>query len=454
MGNGISLPRPVKDILNALGTLGFRAYAVGGCVRDSLLGKPPQDWDVCTDARPEQVKACFSKFPVLETGLSHGTVTLLLDHVPYEITTFRTESGYSDSRHPDRVTCVDSLREDLSRRDFTVNAMAYHPAEGIHDPFGGRTDLKAGRIRCVGEPGLRFQEDALRLLRAVRFASAYGFSVEPDTARAIHENRLRLRNISPERINVELQKLLCGPGAGKMLREYADLIGVFLPELTPMVGFEQHNIHHIYDVWEHTLHGVDAVEPLPVLRLAMLFHDSGKPACYTMDEKGVGHFYGHPKVSFAIAEKALARLRFDHETIREVTELVRHHDAPVTAEEKSLRRWLNRLGEQGVRRLLKIKRADAIAQALFCREERLPMLDQAEEILEQVLQKEQCFSLKDLAITGKDLLTLGLPQGPMVGAALKALLDKVIDGELPNDRERLLHAASAWMKSKNSPHGR
>ncbi len=441
----LSLPPAVRTILEKLNVGGYEAYAVGGCVRDSLLGLTPKDWDICTSALPEQVKACFPDVPVADTGLKHGTVTLVWDGEPFEITTFRTDGEYKDHRHPQKVAFVRSLREDLARRDFTINAMAYHPKTGLADSFGGQEDLRQKRIRCVGEPDRRFKEDALRLLRAVRFAAVYGFSVEPVTADGIRQNRQLLESISAERILVEFTKLICGQYAEAVLREYAGLIQVFLPEIRPMMGFDQKTPYHCYDVWEHTLHAVGAAVPDKIVRLAVLFHDMGKPRCFLEDESGRGHFYGHAAVSEEIAAAVMTRLRFDNASRDRIRALVKEHDTPIGAQEKSVRRWLNRLGEEGLRQLIAVKEADTRAHAPAYVPERLEALKQVRRCLEEVLQKESCFQLRDLAVKGGDLLQLGFVPGKELGAALQALLDGVLDGRCPNDREALLKEAKRLM---------
>lgn len=297
----MTIPQDALTILQRLNDAGEEAYVVGGCVRDALLGVTPKDWDICTSARPEEMQRIFSGMHVVETGLKHGTLTVVLHHTPYEVTTFRVDGAYTDHRHPDGVTFVTDVTMDLARRDFTVNAMAYHPVRGLVDAFGGREDLARRLIRCVGRPEARFEEDALRILRALRFASVYDFDIDPETASAIHALYPTMAQVAAERIRVELSKLLCGKGVGRILRDYSDVITFLLPELAPSVGFEQHTPYHRFDVWEHTVRAVEAVAPTEALRLTMLLHDSGKPACFTMDAQGVGHAYGHQKRSTELA---------------------------------------------------------------------------------------------------------------------------------------------------------
>ncbi|HIW73956.1 MAG TPA: HD domain-containing protein [Firmicutes bacterium] len=429
-----------ERVIARLEAQGYDACAVGGCVRDALLGRRPHDWDIGTSARPEETLRCFADCMVLETGIRHGTVTVVLEGEPIEVTTYRTETGYADGRHPDRVAFVRRLEDDLARRDFTINAMAWHPARGLTDRFGGREDLAAGRIRCVGDPARRFREDALRILRGLRFAAVCGFTVEPQTARAMREEQGGLRSVAAERVNAELSRLLTGSDAARVLREFADLLAGVLPEIAPMRGFAQNNPHHCWDVWEHTLHALQVSAPDSAVRWTLLFHDSGKPPTYREDEKGIGHFPGHPAVSERLADQAMRRLKFDTGTRERIDRLVKLHDIPAENDPRFVRRWLNRLGEGDFRRLLEVKRADTLAQAPAYRPPRLAMLDGLEATLESVLQQQDCFRLKDLAVNGRDLLAAGLPEGPAVGRTLRFLLDGVIDGRLPNKKEALLAA--------------
>ena len=434
----IALPEAAAWILSRLNERGHRAYAVGGCVRDSLLGLLPKDWDICTSATPEEMQAAFRGCHVVETGLKHGTLTVVLNHVPYEVTTFRVDGAYTDHRHPDSVTFVTDVREDLARRDFTINAMAYHPTEGLVDAFGGQEDLRAGVIRCVGEAECRFDEDALRMLRALRFASVYGLRIEERTAQAIHARRSDLSGVAAERIRAELSRLLCGQGAGRMLREYHDVITGVLPWLAPMVGFDQRTPYHRYDVWEHTLHAVDAVPPTEVLRLTMLLHDSGKPESFTLDGQGVGHAYGHQARSAAIAEKVLAYLKVDNATRDRVLLLVAHHDMPLSAEATLLTRRLNQLGEEALRQLIEVQRADALGKGTQPPEEIEARTAALREALDALLAQKPCFTLKQLNIRGNDLPGAGVPAGKAVGQCLQRLLEDVMAGNVPNEREALL----------------
>ena len=428
------LPENVKKILSRLEEAGYEAYCVGGAVRDILLGRTPGDWDVASNAPPEAVLSLFAP-DALPTGLKHGTVTAG-GGKGVEVTTFRRDGVYLDNRHPDHVEFTGSLKEDLARRDFTVNAIAMDLRGKIVDPFEGRTDLKKGILRAVGEPEKRFEEDALRILRGLRFASKLGFEMESGTADALRRRAPLLKHIASERIQTELTGILCGEYAAETLLAYPDVLGVFMPEILPCVGFAQHSVYHCYDVWEHTACAVAAVEPLPVLRYAMLLHDLGKPGTFSLDAEGRGHFHGHWRRSVELAEAILNRLRMDSRSKKMILTLVERHDCPLTLTEKSVRRNLSRYGEEAVRLLLKVKRADNLAQAADYRD-RQTLIDQWEDLLETVLASGACFSLRQLAVKGGDLTALGL-RGSAVGRALNELLEAVINEKLPNERGILL----------------
>ena len=432
------IPPWAAEVLAALEAAGFEAWCVGGCVRDSLLGRTPQDWDVATAAQPERVMELFDG-RAAPTGLVHGTVTVKTGGGPVEVTTFRRDGTYRDHRRPQTVTFTESLEEDLRRRDFTVNAMALDLRGNLADPLGGRADLEARVLRCVGEPDRRFREDALRILRGVRFAAALGFSMEPETDRSLRTGRALLREIAPERIWTELKGLLTAPGAAEALRAWPEVIGVFWPEILDMVGFPQRNRHHCYDVWEHTLHALAEVPPELELRLTMLLHDIGKPGCCTLDEAGCGHFRGHPVRSAAMAEEMLRRLRADNATRATVVRLVLWHDRAIERTRSGVALALRELGETDLRRLLRVKRADNLAQAPAYRAMQ-GEIDRAEELLDRLLSEGACVSLDQLAVRGRDLLALGF-SGPAVGKTLEELLDQVIRERIPNEREPLLEYA-------------
>lgn len=428
------MPENVREILERLEQAGYEAWCVGGAVRDALLGQEPEDWDVTTGAPPEAVLDLFAP-NALPTGLRHGTVTVGGGR-GVEVTTFRRDGEYLDNRRPDHVEFTRSLTEDLSRRDFTVNAIAVNLRGELADPFGGQEDLARRVLRAVGQPEKRFREDALRILRALRFSARLGFVIEPDTAAAIRRCAPLLENIAPERVRTELTGMLCGEHVLEVLLGYPEALGVVLPEILPCVGFDQHSVYHCYDVWEHTARAVAAVKPQPVLRYAMLLHDVGKPETFSMDEEGRGHFYGHWRRSVPLAQAALERLRVDNRSKQTILTLVERHDCELPLSERSVRRNLARYGEETLRLLLEVKRADNLAQAEAYRD-RQTLIRQWEDLLELVLAQGACFSLKQLAVKGGDLTDLGL-RGPAVGRALETLLELVIDEKLPNERGMLL----------------
>ena len=442
----ICLPADVAALLAMLRDAGFPAYTVGGCVRDALLGITPHDWDICTSALPEQMQQVFKDLHTVETGLKHGTLTVVVNHIPYEITTFRVDGEYTDHRHPDSVSFVDNIAEDLSRRDFTVNAMAWSPSSGLVDLFGGREDLAAGIIRCVGDPALRFDEDALRVLRALRFASVYDFSIDPATDAAARKLAPSLHGVAGERIREELMKLLCGKGVGRILRAYPDVLSEIIPEIRPMVGYDQQNHHHSYDLWEHTVRAVENVPAEADFRLAMLLHDTGKPRVRTTDEHGEGHYRGHQAVSAEIAERAADALRLDNATRDRVILMVRYHDIPLRTEtgeinldRSFLLRKLNRFGEKDLRALIRIHRADRIATGYSSPEREDRRMKERLDALDALLAEQPCFTLKDLAVNGRDLQAEGL-RGKEIGETLQRLLEAVMDGTLENTRDVLLQA--------------
>ena len=447
--NKIDMPNGAALILDKLKRNGFESFCVGGCVRDSLLGLQPKDWDICTSALPEQVEEIFKDNRIIETGLKHGTVTIIMDDGQYEVTTFRTDGVYSDCRRPDNVTFVRNVEDDLARRDFTINALAYD-GERLIDLYGGVRHLEQGIIACVGNADDRFNEDALRIMRALRFASVYGFKIADETARAIHKNAKLLNNIAVERINVELCKLLCGKGAMQILLDYNDIIATIIPEFKPCIGFDQNNRYHQYTVYDHIAHAVDNYRGADsTVKLALFLHDIGKPICYTEDENG-GHFHGHGIPSRDIAERVLQRLRFDNKTQRDVTELVLYHDSVIEPTPKTVKRWLNKIGEEQLLRLLDIRMADILAHAEGTQESRIERCIAVRELVDSILAENQCFTIKDLTVCGTDVLDLGVPQGKLVGEILNHLLDKIISGELDNKREVLIDEAEHYLNTCKS----
>ena len=433
----MDMPKNVDIAINLLQSAGFEAYAVGGCVRDSLLGKTPNDWDITTSAKPEDMKSVFADFHCIDTGIKHGTVTVVIDGEPLEITTFRLDGEYEDNRHPKSVTFTSNLGADLGRRDFTVNAMVYSKKTGTVDLFGGQNDLKNGIIRCVGDPDRRFNEDALRILRALRFASALDFEIEEKTAQSLLKNRALLGNISEERIAKELLKLVCGKGAKRILTDFAPVLFEILPELQPMYKNSHDNPHHCYDIYEHTLIAVESIDPEPTLRFAMLLHDCGKPAVKKFDENGVAHFYGHQRISAEISAQILARLKVSNKFRDEILFLVSNHDRWELYENtEKMPRYLSKFGLDGVLNLLKVMRADVLAQSPEYRY-RLDQIADAEETAKNLAAQKPCLSLSELQINGRTLMDIGIPQGRKLGAVLAQLLDEVIDGVTKNTQEAL-----------------
>lgn len=444
----INIPRGASDVMTVLALDGFDSYVVGGCVRDSLLGLEPHDWDICTDATPSEVLEIFARrgIKTIETGIKHGTVTVCLDGAgQYEVTTFRIDGEYSDSRHPDSVSFTSSLQEDLSRRDFTINAMAYNEVAGLIDPFGGEKALRHNEISCVGNPADRFQEDALRVMRALRFASTYGFAIQEETARAIHQFAPYLDNIAAERIQAELNRLLLGKGVLQVLLGYSDVMAVVIPELAPCIGFDQKNPYHEYTIYDHIAHAVSNYTGSDLsVKVALLLHDIGKPQCYTEDERG-GHFHGHGVPSHDLADAVTKRLRYDNRTRDEVLTLVLYHDSVIEPTHNVVRRWLNKIGETNFRKLLHVRMADIKAHSKGTQASRIERCSALHNILDEVIEQEQCFSMKDLAINGKDIMSLGVPEGKLVGDTLRHILNMVINAEIPNEIEPQMQAAQQYL---------
>ena len=457
--------------LRLLNEAGYEAYFVGGCVRDMLLagetGLPgaegtgsvaAMDIDITTNALPEEVKRVFAGMRVIDTGLKHGTVTVLLpgnedcDGSTYhivEITTYRVESGYSDSRHPDSVSFTSSLTEDLARRDFTVNAIAMDADGSIIDPFGGMDDMKRRIIRTVGDPDERFREDALRIMRALRFASVLGFEIEGETEAALFRNSRMLRKISVERIFSELKKLVAGENAGPVIRKYVDVLGAVIPELSAMKGFQQHNEYHRYDVLEHCIRAMEAVrtseENRMYMKMAALLHDVGKPLTYSPDDTGRGHFYGHAAKGREVAAEIMDRFKADNALSERVCLLIKYHDLIFQKDERLLKKWMNRFTPEVLFEILEIKRADNFATGNMS-DELKKKFDEIEDMMRKILEQQQCFSLRDLAVKGSDIITLGVEEGPKVGKLLDMLLEAVIDGRVKNDRAQLMELAKSLTK--------
>lgn len=446
----INICKEAEIAIQLLEQFGHEAYIVGGCVRDSLLGVEPSDWDICTSALPEQILECFKDCQTIPTGLKHGTVTVIISDKPFEITTFRIDGEYADSRHPEKVMFTKDVVADLSRRDFTINAMAYNQSTGLIDAFNGEKDLKNKTIRCVGDPDLRFQEDALRMLRALRFASTLGFDIEENTAVAIRRNVCLLDNISVERIKAEFDKLLLGKNVVKVLLKYKDVVSYVIPELSKCIGFDQKSKHHVYDVYEHIVYAVGCYKGNDLSILwALLLHDIGKPCCFSEDERG-GHFFGHADDSEEIALNILRRLKFDSHTAIEVLELVKYHANDIPTTTKGVRRLLSKLGEKRVRQLYEVHQADIYAHNPSTIDNLLEKQERFKTLLNQVTSEPQgnCYTRTRLAINGNDLREIGYTEGPVIGTTIQALLNEVMDDTLPNEKEALTNKAKEILKQR------
>ena len=431
-----------KTAIEILKSKGFEAFLIGGSVRDFVMGLPIGDIDITTNATPDEVKQVFADFRVIETGIKHGTVTVLINDEPLEITTYRSEGTYSDNRHPDSVVFSNSLADDVVRRDFTMNGIAFNFDNGFCDLVGGLNDIENQTIRCIGNAETRFREDALRILRAMRFSAVLGFEIETETKKAIHKCRDLLKNISAERIREEFTKLICGKNAYNVLQEFADVVTVFIPEMSECVGFEQKNRHHCFDVYTHTLKAVEKSSQNNIIRLALFFHDIGKPSVAHFDEKGEQHFYSHPKKSAEMTETIMTRLRFDNDTKNKVVTLVRMHDSPIMVNDmtkpdrKRLKKIMSQIGADLIFDLIEIKCCDNSAQnpEYFRGED---FYKQTRDIITEIINEKECFSIKNLAIDGNDLIFLGY-KGKKIGEALEKCLTAVIDGKVENEKSELI----------------
>lgn len=433
----IRMPGKVHKIIETLTAAGYEAYAVGGCIRDSILGRVPNDWDITTSARPETIKRLFPR--TIDTGIKHGTLTVMMDQEGFEVTTYRVDGEYEDGRHPKAVTFTASLEEDLKRRDFTINAMAYNEQTGLVDLYGGLLDIDQEIIRCVGEARERFAEDALRMLRAVRFCAQLGYQIESKTKQAIRELSPNLKRISAERIQAELVKLVVSDHPDHLRIAYeTGITEQFFPEFNLCMETKQNNPHHCYSVGEHILHSMMQVEPDKVLRLGMLFHDIGKPQTLTVDAEGITHNKRHAEVGEQMTVQILRRWKFDNDTIRKVTKIVRFHDQEVEASPGAVRRAVNRTGEDIFRMLFSVKKADILAQSDYLRKEKLEKLSYIQAVYEEICRKHECMSLKDLAITGTDLIAHGMQPGKEIGQTLDKLLEIVLEEPERNTKEELL----------------
>ena len=437
----LELPEKVRQIIEQIQKHGFEAYAVGGCVRDSLLGRTPDDWDITTSAKPQEVKAIFPR--TIDTGIEHGTVTVMMGKEGFEVTTYRIDGAYLDGRHPESVEFSSNLVEDLKRRDFTINAMAYNEQQGLVDVFEGIEDMQRKVIRCVGNPKERFGEDALRMMRAIRFSAQLGFEIDEETKEGMKLLAPTLENISAERIQVELVKMLTSDRPELIRTAYElGITKVFLPEFDRMMETKQETLHHMYTVGEHTIHAMMNVRNDKILRLTMLLHDTGKPEYKTMDEDGVAHFKMHALGSEQIAKEVLRRLKFDNDTLHKVTRLVLNHDYRMPAVPKNVRRAMNKIGEDIFPYYMEVRRADVLAQSEYRRAEKLKNLDEVEQTYAEIIEKGQCVSLKELAVTGRDLIRVGMKPGKEIGEKLNELLNLVIENPEMNTRETLLNYIS------------
>ena len=441
----IIVPNYVNYIRGRLSAAGYHAYPVGGCVRDALLGKTPDDWDMTTDALPKRVMELFGE-AAHPTGLRHGTVTVVSDGRNVEITTMRRDGAYRDNRHPESVMFTNLLEDDLSRRDFTVNAMALAPDGTVIDPFGGQADLASRTLRCVGDARVRFEEDALRILRLLRFASVLDFAVEPETAAAAREKRELLRTVAAERVYAELNKLLCGENVVEVLLEFPDVLGVWLPEILPCVGFDQRNPHHCFDVWGHTARSVGAVPPRRELRWTMLFHDLGKPLCMTTDADGVGHFYGHTEISARLAEEIMARLRFEKALAAQVRAQLVCFDDMFLPERAAIHREMTKRGKAVTANLLLTKQADNAAKSPEGLEKAQGPWREAQRVYDALIAEGACCSLDELAVNGGDMAAIGF-RGKAIGAALQKLLEEVAAEKLPNHKIDIMRRAERLYRS-------
>ena len=447
MRGKITIPEDARHILKVLHDAGYEAYVVGGCVRDALLGREPGDWDITTSAKPEQVKALFRR--TIDTGIQHGTVTVMMHKVGYEVTTYRIDGQYEDHRHPTEVSFTSELREDMRRRDFTINAMAYSEEEGVVDYFEGQKDLERGVIRCVGNPMERFDEDALRVLRALRFAGQRDFTIEENTVKAMKQQSIFLKDVSAERIRVELTKLLlCAkPEYLETIGRTTGIVAIVLPELEEMFATEQNHPHHCYNVGKHCMEATVNVKNTQVLRWAALLHDIGKPKTYTVDEQGTSHFYKHAAVGAPMAADVLKRLKFDNDTVKRVRELIYWHDYNwgQKVSIRQVRRAMCKIGPEYMEDLLALQKADVLAQSSYMQQEKLALLEEIVKYCQQIVEEKQCVTMKTLAINGNDLMQMGMKPGKALGEVLHRLLDLVVEEPDRNTKEQLEKIAAEWI---------
>lgn len=442
----MDIPESIRLVLDRLEQAGYEAYIVGGCVRDSLMGAQPHDFDITTSALPEETKQVFSDMRVIETGMKHGTVTVLADGEPVEITTYRVDGEYADGRHPDEVRFTRSLSEDVARRDFTMNGIAYSPVRGLFDEYGGAEDIRRGVIRCIGDPDRRFNEDALRIMRALRFSAVLGFEIESRTVDSLRRNKELLKRVSGERIFSELCRLLCGANAGAVLRGFSEVFAEVIPELAPCIGYDQHSRYHAFQLYEHLVRAVESCPKEEGLRFAMLLHDIGKPHTQSADENGEWHFYGHARVSAELTDDVLSRFHCSNSFRKRVCDIIRYHDM---VPENSYRFIVRRLSKHGLdlfRDIMLAHIADDSAKQEFAKK-RIPEWKAIIRRAEEIAQQKPCLSAKDLAVNGRDIAEL-IPPSPRTGEVLKHLLESVIEGRVPNDRDKLMEEAERYLKTE------
>ncbi len=446
----VKLSKNAKFIIKTLSDNGFECFAVGGCVRDMLLGIEPHDWDFATSAKPDEIKSCFADCKIYTIGEKFGTIGVSVDDEIFEITTYRKDGDYSDSRHPDEVEFSNSLESDLSRRDFTINAIAYNDEKGIVDPFCGVNDINYKVIRCVGEPELRFNEDALRILRAMRFASTYSFSIEMRTHLALLKNKELLQNVAYERIITEFEKMLCGDNIEYVLKSFREVLAVIIPEISSMFDYDQHTPHHNRDLWMHTVATVVFLDKDPLLRTTMFFHDIAKPLTARRDKKtGKCHFDNHNALGAEITNRIMKRMKYPNEFIKNVTLLIDNHDERLNGDSYKIKKMLDLLGVDLMEDLFQIQRADIVAQSEYEREEKVEFLDMSIKEYRRILEEHECYSLKELKINGSDVIHLGVTKGENIKKVLEYILDKVQRNEYKNEKDFLIEKAKKYIKSAN-----
>lgn len=442
----IYVPQNVGAIIEKLERGGFEAYIVGGCVRDQILGRKPKDYDITTSATPDEIKACLDGYTTIDTGIKHGTVTVVSEGENIEVTTFRIDGRYDDSRRPETVEFSRDLLDDLSRRDFTVNSMAFNPRTGLVDKFGAQKDMFSRRIACIGDPKVRFKEDALRIMRALRFASELEFEIDEATAAAMREMKNSLLNISIERISTELTLLLTGTSPYNVLTQFSDIIAVIIPEIKPCINFDQHNRYQIYDVWKHSAAAVEHSAPITEVRLALMLHDIGKPHCFKLDEEGNGNFFNHEKIGSEMAVNILRHMRFPNSTVERVSKLIKYHYAVPLDDQKVVRKLLSALGEEDFTLLIELMKGNNRAKHSSCFE-RIHILEAMQAKAKKIIEEHQCIKVADLAVSGSDMITLGY-SGSEIGAMLNALLEAVMEDRAENTYDKLMEFAKNYGTDK------